>query len=231
MNINLCVFDLAGTTIKDDGGIVNKYFREAFFKYGFEFNANQINKFMGMPKPLAIEKLLNKHYDTASLGYYNERIHKIHQTFIELMIDYYRDNKNVAEIIGTSDIFYYLKDKGIKVAIDTGFSADITETIIDRMKWIKNGLVDAVISSDEVPNGRPHPDMIYALMHQTSTPSSKTVAKIGDTPSDLEEGIAADCGLILGVTQGSHTEEQLISHAQLPNTWLIPNINFIKNIL
>jgi len=32
---------------------------------------------------------------------------------------------------------------------------------------------------------------------------------VGDTPSDLEEGTAAGCGLVIGVTAGSHTAEQL----------------------
>ena len=35
------------------------------------------------------------------------------------------------------------------------------------------------------------------------------VVKVGDTPSDLEEGLAASCGLVVGVTHGTHTREQL----------------------
>ena len=38
---------------------------------------------------------------------------------------------------------------------------------------------------------------------------SGLVVKIGDTPADMEQGLAAGCGLVVGVTYGTHTREQL----------------------
>ena len=47
------------------------------------------------------------------------------------------------------------------------------------------------------------------------------VAKVGDTPSDLQEGTAAGCGLVIGVANGTHTREQLAAH---PHTHLIASL-------
>ena len=35
------------------------------------------------------------------------------------------------------------------------------------------------------------------------------VAKVGDTPADLQEGESAGCGLVVGVTGGTHSRHEL----------------------
>ncbi|MEY4134956.1 MAG: hypothetical protein RL386_1306, partial [Bacteroidota bacterium] len=35
------------------------------------------------------------------------------------------------------------------------------------------------------------------------------VAKVGDAVADIEEGRNAGCGLVLGITTGAHTHDQL----------------------
>jgi phosphoglycolate phosphatase-like HAD superfamily hydrolase len=47
------------------------------------------------------------------------------------------------------------------------------------------------------------------------------VAKVGDTPVDLEEGWNAGCGMIVGVTRGTHGREEL---ERYPHTHLIDTI-------
>src|SRR5262249_29494153 len=59
------------------------------------------------------------------------------------------------------------------------------------------------------PRGRPYPDMIRHLMDRLSIQDARKAAKTGDTRADLEEGANAGCGLVIGVTGGSPTREQL----------------------
>ena len=54
------------------------------------------------------------------------------------------------------------------------------------------------------------------------------VAKVGDTPADLLEGKNAGCGLIVGVTEGTHTRAQLEPH---PHTHLIGSVRDLPGIL
>ena len=60
---------------------------------------------------------------------------------------------------------------------------------------------------------------LLAISARAADPAA--VAKIGDTPSDLGEGNAAGCGLVIGVTNGTHTREQMAAH---PHTHLIASL-------
>jgi len=125
------------------------------------------------------------------------------------MYRFYREDPGVREVPGAGATFACLKRSGIKVALNTGFSRDIVQVLLDRLGWEEQGLVDASVASNEVARGRPHPDMIQHLMRQLGIPDPGRVAKVGDTPVDLLEGHNAGCGLIVGVTEGTHTREQL----------------------
>jgi histidinol phosphatase-like enzyme len=70
--------------------------------------------------------------------------------------------------------------------------------------------------------------MIQALMAQAEVADISTVAKIGDTPSDLHEGTNAGCPLVIGVTYGTHTREQLEVH---PHTHLVDSVEELRNLL
>ena len=89
-------------------------------------------------------------------------------------------------------------------------------------------MVDATISSDEVARGRPYPDMIRELMRRFAITDPKRVAKVGDTPADLEEGHNAGCGLVVGVTEGTHSRDQLEPH---PHTHLISTVADFPGLL
>src|SRR5204863_826165 len=78
--------------------------------------------------------------------------------------------------------------------------------------WNAGSLLDATVASDEVEHGRPHADLVIRAMSLTGVTEPKKVAKVGDTPSDLQEGHAAGCGLVVGVTNGTHTREELLAH-------------------
>jgi len=79
-----------------------------------------------------------------------------------------------------------------------------------------------------VPRGRPHPDMIQLLMSRFEIRDPKEVAKVGDTPADLEEGTNAGCGLVIGVTQGTHSRTQL---EEYPHTHLIDSVADLFQVL
>jgi len=63
--------------------------------------------------------------------------------------------------------------------------------------------------------------MIRRLMADLGVVDPSHVAKVGDTPSDLLEGRNAGCGLVIGVTRGSHTRQEL---ELFPHTHLIDSV-------
>jgi phosphonatase-like hydrolase len=215
MNIDLVVFDMAGTTVNDEDG-VNRSVRAALAEVELVVTPAAVNEVMGIPKPLALKHLI----ESGGRPDLVARLDAIHADFVARMIRFYQTDPSVREIAGASNVFRRLRGAGIKVALDTGFSRDIAQVILDRLGWSDRTLIDITVTSDEVPRGRPHADMIAKAMHDLGITDPSRVAKVGDTPSDLQEGTAAGCGLVIGVTAGSHTARQLepFQHTHLIST-------------
>lgn len=208
MHIELVVFDMAGTTVRDDDA-VNRCLQTALDAAGIHVSRDQVNTVMGIPKPEAIAQLWALHRGSEAPP---DEIRRLHESFLERMINYYRTDPNVGEMPGATAVFRKLRAAGIAVALDTGFSRAIVDVILKRLGWDFAGLLDATVASDEVPRGRPHPDLLLEAMKRTGVRNARCVAKVGDTPSDLQEGIAAGCRLVIGVTNGTHTYAQLAPH-------------------
>jgi phosphonatase-like hydrolase len=158
-----------------------------------------------------------------------DRVHEIHADFVERSKRFYAIDPGVREMPGASESLAILRGAGIKVGLDTGFSRDIAQILIDRLGW--NGpspVIDASVTSDEVPRGRPFPDMIRYLMRKFGINDSQEVAKVGDTPVDLEEGANAGCGLIIGVTNGTHTRAELEKY---PHTHLVNSVSEVPRVI
>lgn len=219
MNIELVVFDMAGTTVRDDDA-VNRCLREALHADGVEVTRDEVNEVMGLPKPAAIAAVLARKRpggQAASAG----EVDRCHADFLARMIAFYQTDPGVAEMPGAGAVFAQFKAAGVKVALDTGFSRAIVDVVLERLGWDRPGLLDATVASDEVARGRPHPDLLFEAMKRTGVTDAGRVAKVGDTPSDLQEGTAAGCGLVVGVTNGTHSLTQLQVH---PHSHLVGSL-------
>lgn len=226
MDIKLIVLDMAGTTVHDED-YVNIALQQALFEEGINCSREEINKVMGMPKPVAIKILLEqKSADKSIINY--DYIAKLHLSFQNKMVIFYENSPNVKEISGVTEAFRKLKKQKIKIAIDTGFDRKIADVILRRVGWESNGLIDLSVTSDEVENGRPHPDMVYKAMLLLGIKDSKQVAKVGDTPSDLNEGDSAGCGLNIGVLSGATKQDELEKH---PHTHIIKSVKYLPELL
>jgi phosphonatase-like hydrolase len=221
--IELVVFDMAGTTVFD-GDAVNASFRAALAASNVEADSATVNTVMGLHKPEAIRILLGNQ----GRSFTEDEVETIHDDFERRMLAYYATDPAVREVPGALAAFVALKQAGIKVALNTGFGRSIVDVILKRLGWQSSEAIDATVTSDEVPHGRPHPDMIKALMAQLGVRDPRRVAKVGDTKADLEEGTNAGCGHVIGVATGSLTHEQLRSY---PHTHLLKSVAEIPALL
>src|ERR1700761_1063075 len=110
-SIQLVVFDIAGTTVKDNGSVADAFIA-AFRDFGFEMPVAQVKKVMGFRKMDAIVLLLEKfapaHKDDEVL------IDRIHTRFIDKMISFYREDEELAPFPHAEQVFSALKQQGIK---------------------------------------------------------------------------------------------------------------------
>ena len=222
--IKLVVFDMAGTTVADENNVAT-VLQQTLATAGCMVSIDEVNRVMGYPKPVAIRELLK---DKGRNVVSEKEIADLHGIFVTGMLEHYRHSPAVAEKEGVRETFYQLKQHNIKVGIDTGFSRDIADTIFDRLGWRKEALFDISITSDEVVNGRPFPDMIFKAMQMAEITDPAEVAKVGDTASDLQEGTAAGCKYVIGITSGAYSRQELM---QEQHTHLVHNIREVLSIV
>ncbi len=207
MAIKLVVFDIAGTTVEDSNNVYEAL-KKGFSTFGFIITPEDADRVMGISKPVAIRTLLEEKFKMKeSIG---ETVSKVHKAFKESMIEFYRNDPSVRAKKNAEATFRALKEKGILVGIDTGFSRDIADTIFERLGWKEANLIDYSVTNDEVNNGKPYPDMILKAIAELKIASVEEVAKVGDTPSDMQEGIAAGCKYVIGIATGAFTREALM---------------------
>lgn len=194
MKFSMVVFDMAGTTVEDTDNAVASRLCEALAAAGVHLPIPAIDPVMGIPKPLAIQTLLTQ---VRGFPPRESEVNAIHEDFQARIVHHYQSAPHVREIPGATEAFKFLKSRGVRVTLDTGFDRSILDTIVTRLSW--SDLLDDAISSDQVTHGRPHPEMIHVLMQRAGVTNPAEVAKIGDSLSDIEQGLAAKCGLVAAV--------------------------------
>jgi phosphonatase-like hydrolase len=197
----LAIFDLAGTTVRDSN-TVGGCLQGALGAAGLQVSVADVNSVMGIPKPIAIQTLLERYGASGD-------VRAIHEDFRRRMIETYRTDPDVAEISGARETFGALHERGLRVAVDTGFDRETADVVLARMPWA--GMLDDSITSDEVARGRPFPDMILRLCERAACTPGEAI-KVGDTPSDIQQGRAAGAGLVVGVLYGTHSRAELEAH-------------------
>ncbi|SEJ29435.1 phosphonatase-like hydrolase [Dyadobacter koreensis] len=224
MSIELVVFDMAGTTVKDKNA-VGLAFQNAMNAYGYAIAIENINPIMGYEKPVAIKMMLEKH-ETDKSKITDQLIDDIHTEFVTSMIHFYETSGDIVPLPNVEETFDVLREAGIKIALDTGFSKNIADVIIRRLGW--EDKIDIMVASDEVENGRPFPDMIDKIKSELGVVSSEVIAKVGDTEVDINEGINSGCRYVIGITTGAFTREELMPYKP---THIIDNISEVIAII
>jgi phosphonatase-like hydrolase len=207
----LVVCDMAGTTVADRGE-VPAAFKAALSEHGIDATAEAINAVRGASKRQAILNLLPAGSDRAT------RAEQAYASFKQHLRREF--SAGVRPIPGAEKTFAWLGQRGVKLALNTGFDREITELLLAALGW-RNGQVDAVICGDEVRVGRPAPQLIFRCMEETDTLSVHEVAVVGDTTLDLDAGHNAGARWNIGVLSGAHSREQLQSR---PHTHLLASV-------
>ncbi len=203
----MVVFDMAGTTV-DEGKLVYKSVQYALNEAGVPLSLQEVLQIGGWNKKEGIRHLIGKYSDASGQ---EEMVENVHNQFLDRVNSAYTSGEGVREMEGASQVFRQLQEKGIKVVLDTGYHRPTAQILIQHMGWEREGLIDFSVTSDEVEKGRPHPFMIQKAMKQFGIEDPQTVAKVGDTLSDIEEGRNAGCGLVVAMATGALSLSQLMA--------------------
>jgi phosphonatase-like hydrolase len=200
MDLDLFLFDIAGTVIRDDGLVLGVY-RRLMAEEDLDADEAWIQAHMGRDKHLVFAELLELNgRDDASAAALAARF----AVAIEESVA--RSAPDV--LAGAVEAMTALRGAGVRVGFTTGFARSTAELILSQRGW----LADVLVASDEVAHGRPAPDLIYEAMRRAGVGDPARVGVCGDTPSDLEAGHEAGCAMIVGVGHGTHTLDELAAY-------------------
>lgn len=216
--IELVVFDMAGTTVQERGQ-VTAAFKAAFVEHGLAISSDELSKVRGSSKREAVYNLLPEGANRAA------QAEAVYASFCEQLEQRIAD-EGVQAIDGAEEVFNWLKGLGIRLALNTGFDRNITNILISALQW--KDVVNAVVCGEDIKLGRPAPYLIFHAMEATGTTSVHNVVNIGDTALDLRAGHNAGVRFNVGVLSGAHNREQL---EREPHTHLLKSVADLPEVI
>lgn len=108
------------------------------------------------------------------------------------------NKKTVVPYVNLKKLFSTLKNKGIKIAINTSDRRSNTEKCIKILEIEK--YLDMVVCGDDGLKTKPSPSTINYICQELGVSNSKTFM-VGDTQADIDAGIRANCGGIFLVRE------------------------------
>lgn len=200
------IFDWAGTTVDFGCMAPVQAFVDAFLAWDVAVTLDETRGPMGMAKRDHIETMLNMPRIQACFvtahgrDFTQDDIDAIYAVFEEKLLAslsaYATPKPYVLDAIAT------LKDMGIRIGSTTGYYQQMMDIVTEGAK--AQGYEPEVwYCSDHVGGyGRPYPYMLFKNMQDLGLKNVASVLKVGDTQSDIAEGIAAGVRTV-GVIEGS----------------------------
>lgn len=215
MKIEGVIFDWAGTTVDYGCFAPVKAFIEIFKEYGIEPTMEETRKPMGMLKwdhiktMLSMPRISNEWEKIHNRKWTDADVDEMHDKFSDKLLGILHMYADVKPYV--LETIAELKRRGIKISSTTGYTDAMMDIVVRKAK--ENGYEpDYWISPNSVNNmGRPYPYMIFENMKHLHLHNVHNVIKVGDTISDIKEGVCAGV-ITVGVLEGSSemglTEEE-----------------------
>jgi phosphonatase-like hydrolase len=199
-SIKLLICDMVGTTV-NEGGAVYTALYETIRHCGADIRKQDIQNHYGVEKSVVMRHFLKE----------DHLVKKANDMFEDTLLNTYFNEDIDISLINPKlpEYFNGLREHGIKVALNTGYSKNIQQAIIDRLDM--NDIIDTYTCPELSGGSRPGPNMIYTIMETLNIINPQEVCKVGDTINDIYEGLYANCGHVVGVRSGVDTAEKLIS--------------------
>lgn len=215
-NVACIIMDWAGTAV--DYGCFAPL--QAFIKvfegeYGIHITPRQAREPMGLLKIDHIKAILsmpsvNEQFKAKYNRDWNmDDVVAMNKSFEKYLFESLSDY--TTPIDGVIDTLQALRDKGIKIGSTTGYTQEMMNVVVPGAA-AKGYKVDHYITPTNMPAGRPAPFMIFNNMITLNVDSTDKVVKVGDTISDIKEGVNAKVwtvGLVLGSSELGLTQEEV----------------------
>jgi phosphonoacetaldehyde hydrolase len=188
------ILDWAGTAI-DFGSMapvrtLERVFREA----GVPITEQEARRDMGIAKHnhiaalLRVPRIQDAWREAHGRPVQPSDAESLYRQFIPMQLECLRQYATV--IAGVPELTHGLKLRGIKIASTTGYTRAMLDVLVEEAA--RQGYhPDCAFCPEDVGTGRPYPFMIYAAAVKMQVYPLAAMIKIGDTESDIQEGLNA----------------------------------------
>lgn len=197
------VLDWAGTAV--DHGCIGPaaVFVDVFAQKKIRVSLAEARKFMGLAKKdhirgmIALPRVQAAWKEQYGRGPGEEDIDDLYERTAVLMVQTIADHSDPIE--GVVPVIAELRKMGLKVGSTTGYVKEMMDVLVPLARE-KGYHPDAVVCSSDVPAGRPYPWMCFANAIRLETYPMEAMVKIGDTLTDIQEGLNAGMWTV-GITR------------------------------
>ena len=190
MHVKAIIFDWAGTVVDFGSLCPIGAFQAAFLARGVEVNSGDIHRFMGIHKLEHIKAVLALPEVAAKW----RAVHGKNPGVQDVDALYQLAEKRMLETVASSAtpvphllrVVAELRKQGLKIGSTTGYTSPLMERLVPAAAR-RGYSPDFWIASDQVPQGRPWPWMIFRNLERFQICPPSAVVKLGDTIVDVEE--------------------------------------------
>jgi len=200
--ITTACLDMAGTTVADDGSVMG----------AFTAAMRQSGLWPGVPGYDQASTIVHETMGQSKIGVFRRILgtepaaQEANRAFEQHYAASVRAGA-IAPLPGAAETIIALRAAGIKVCLATGFSADTRDAVLDALGW--RPLIDLALSPADAGRGRPWPDLPLTALLRLGGGAVSELAVAGDTASDVESGLRAGAGLVVGVLTGAGSRDEL----------------------
>jgi phosphonatase-like hydrolase len=198
-DIELICFDMAGTTVIDNGLVL-----EAFRRTIDDLEVTGEERTLA--EAYVIETMGQSKIEVFT-ALFAQRATVANEAFERNFVDAAQE-LGVSEIPGARSTVETLRSIGLKVALTTGFSPSTREALIEELGW--GDLFELRVSPADAGRGRPAPDMLLWCALQSQVTAMNALMAVGDTSSDMQAGLRAGAGYCVGVLSGNDDAPRLL---------------------
>lgn len=188
------VLDWAGTTVDFGSLAPARTLQRVFAAVHITLTESETRQHMGLPKKEHIRGILSMPRVRDAWQELRGRIpseadvEEMYREFIPLQFSCLAEYSAV--IPGAVEAVQSFRQRGLKIGSTTGYTRAMLDLLVESSA--KQGYSpDCSLTPEEVGAGRPHPFMMYESAVRLQVYPLAAIAKIGDTPADIHEGLNA----------------------------------------
>lgn len=196
--VKACILDWSGTVIDKYVLAPTIVFVEVFKKHKVEISMSEARGPMGIRKDLHIKAITElpevqqRWKDVHGKIPDQSDVDALYKDLVQMQVAVLpRYADLIPETVEAIDVLR--REYGCKIGVTTGFTRCMVDTLLPEAK--RQGFEpDSNVAGDDVVNGtRPKPFMLYRNLDLLDVPNIRSVVKVDDTVSGVEEALCAGC--------------------------------------